>query len=180
MNLLNYITNHALITAIAVSLFAFAYSIGLAINILSKPRGDEKMNQISDAITEGANAYMKKQYTIVALIGVLISAILYYFLSSANAIGFLIGALLSAASGIIGMSIAVRSNIRVAQAAKSGLSQAFSLAFKGGAVTGLIVGALALLSVSGFYLWLLHNNIHDLKPLIALGFGGSLISIFAR
>jgi len=180
MNLLSFIANHALITSIAVSLLAFAYSLILAMNVLSKPRGDEKMNQISDAITEGANAYMKKQYTIVALIGIVIFAILYYFLNFASAIGFLIGAVFSAASGIIGMSIAVRSNIRVAQAAKSGLSSAFSLAFKGGAVTGLVVGALALLSVSGFYLWLLHNNIHDLKPLIALGFGGSLISVFAR
>jgi len=180
MNLLSYIVNHALITTIAVSLFAFAYSLVLAMNVLAHPRGDEKMNQISDAITEGANAYMKKQYTVVAIIGVVIFAILYYFLNFTSAVGFLIGAVFSAASGIIGMSIAVRSNIRVAQAAKSGLSQAFSLAFKGGAVTGLIVGALALLSVSGFYLWLLHNNIHDLRPLIALGFGGSLISVFAR
>jgi len=180
MNILSFIANHALITSITVSLFAFAYSLILAMNVLSQPRGDEKMNQISNAITEGANAYMKKQYTIVALIGIVIFAILYYFLNFANAIGFLIGAVFSAASGIIGMSIAVRSNIRVAQAAKNGLSSAFSLAFKGGSVTGLVVGALALLSVSGFYLWLLHNNIHDLKPLIALGFGGSLISVFAR
>ena len=180
MDLFSFIANNALVTTIGVSLFAFLYSIFLSFDILSKPRGDQKMNDIADAISEGANAYMKKQYAIVAVIGAVISVILYYFLNPASAVGFLIGAVFSAVSGIIGMSIAVRSNIRVAQAAKDGLSSAFSLAFKGGAVTGIIVGALSLLSVSGFYLWLLHNNIHDLKPLVALGFGGSLISVFAR
>jgi len=138
------------------------------------------MNEISDAIVEGASAYMKTQYTVVAIIGAVIFLILYFAFGLITALGFLVGALFSAISGIIGMSIAVRANIRTAQAAKSGLSAAFSLAFKGGAVTGLLVASLALLSISGFYLLLLRLNISSLQPLIALGFGGSLISVFAR
>ncbi len=180
MNLLSFIVDRSLVTTISVSILAFIYSIYLSFNILKNPRGDSKMNEIADAISEGATAYMARQYSVVAVIGIIIFAILYFFLSPASAYGFFVGAIFSAVSGIIGMGIAVRSNIRVAQAAKSGLPQAFNLAFKGGSVTGLVVSALALLSVSGFYLYLLHNNIHDLKPLIALGFGGSLISVFAR
>ncbi|MBF8249807.1 MAG: hppA [Candidatus Levybacteria bacterium] len=163
-----------------VGLLSLVYSVFLIFNVLSKPRGDKKMNEISDAIVEGAGAYMKTQYTVVTIIGVIIFAILYFAFGFITALGFLVGALFSAISGIIGMSIAVRANIRTAQAAKSGLSAAFSLAFKGGAVTGLLVAALALLSISGFYLLMLRLNITSLQPLIALGFGGSLISVFAR
>ncbi|OGH25135.1 MAG: sodium-translocating pyrophosphatase [Candidatus Levybacteria bacterium RIFCSPLOWO2_01_FULL_39_24] len=171
---------HAIRNVIIVGLLSLAYSVFLIFNVLSKPRGDKKMNEISDAIVEGASAYMKTQYTVVAIIGVVIFAILYFLLGWLTAMGFLVGALFSAISGIIGMSIAVRANIRTAQAAKSGLSAAFSLAFKGGAVTGLLVASLALLSISGFYLLMLRLNITSLQPLIALGFGGSLISVFAR
>src|SRR3989304_9277881 len=177
---LAFLFEHAIRNVIIVGLLSLAYSFFLIFNVLSKPRGDKKMNEISDAIVEGASAYMKTQYTVVAIIGVVIFAILYFLLGWLTAMGFLVGALFSAISGIIGMSIAVRANIRTAQAAKSGLSAAFSLGFKGGAVTGLLVASLALLSISGFYLLMLRLNITSLQPLIALGFGGSLISVFAR
>jgi K(+)-stimulated pyrophosphate-energized sodium pump len=177
---LSFFFDHAIRNIIIVGLISLVYSAFLVFNVLSKPRGDKKMNEISDAIVEGASAYMKTQYTIVAIIGTVIFIVLYFLLGPIAAVGFLVGALFSAISGIIGMSIAVRANIRTAQAAKEGLSAAFSLAFKGGAVTGLLVASLALLSVSGFYLLMLRLNITGLQPLIALGFGGSLISVFAR
>lgn len=177
---LSFLLDHAIRNTLIVGLAALVYSVFLIFNVLSKPRGDKKMNEIADAIVEGASAYMRKQYTVVAIIGAVIFFILYFVLNPIAAVGFFIGALFSAISGIIGMSIAVRANIRTAQAAKTGLASAFSLAFKGGAVTGFMVASLALLSVGGFYLLLLRLNITSLQPLIALGFGGSLISIFAR
>lgn len=138
------------------------------------------MNDIADAISEGASAYMKRQYTVVAIIGVIITVVLYFAFGAITALGFVIGAVFSTIAGVVGMSVAVRSNIRTAQAAKKGLASAFNLAFQGGAVTGLMVAGLALLSVAGFY-WILENYAGgDLQPLIALGFGGSLISVFAR
>lgn len=138
------------------------------------------MNAISDAIAEGAAAYMKRQYTVIAVIGLLILAILYYIFGIWTAVGFGVGALFSSIAGIAGMNIATKSNIRVAQAAKRGLSFAFNLAFMGGSVTGLLVAGLALLSISGLFLVLDKNNVSSFQPLIALGFGGSLISVFAR
>lgn len=138
------------------------------------------MNEIADAIEEGAIAYMKRQYTIIAVIGLIIFAGLYYIFGLWTAIGFGVGALFSSIAGVAGMSIAVRSNIRVAQAAKRGLSYAFNLAFMGGSVTGLIVAGLALLSVAGIYIGLEAYKVDSFQPLIALGFGGSLISVFAR
>jgi K(+)-stimulated pyrophosphate-energized sodium pump len=177
---LSFFLDHAVRNVILVGVISLIYSIFLIFNVLSNPRGDQKMNEISDAIVEGAGAYMKTQYTVIAIIGAIIFAILYLLLGPINAVGFLIGAVFSAISGIIGMSIAVRANVRTAQAAKSGLPSAFSLAFKGGAVTGLLVASLALLSISGFYLLLTRLNINSLQPLISLGFGGSLISVFAR
>jgi K(+)-stimulated pyrophosphate-energized sodium pump len=177
---LSFFLDHAIRNVIIVGLISLIYSVFLIFNVLSKPRGDKKMNEISDAIVEGAGAYMKTQYTIVAIIGIIIFVILYFLLGPITGVGFLVGALFSAISGIIGMNIAVRANIRTAQAAKGGLPAAFSLAFKGGAVTGLLVASLALLSISGFYLLMLRLNITSLQPLVALGFGGSLISVFAR
>ena len=138
------------------------------------------MNEISDAIEEGAVAYMKRQYTVVAAIGLLIFAGMYYVFDVWTAIGFATGAIFSSVAGIIGMSIAVRTNIRTAQAARRGLSAAFSLAFNGGSVTGLMVAGLALLSVAGLYFAINIVDPGNLQPLIALGFGGSLISVFAR
>ena len=137
------------------------------------------MNDIADAISIGATAYMKRQYMVIAVIGVIIFAVLYFVFNSLTAVGFAVGAIASSVTGIIGMSVAVRSNIRTAQAAKKGLKEAFSLAFNGGAVTGLMVAGLALLSVAGFYMFV-ERQTSSLQPLIALGFGGSLISVFAR
>jgi len=172
--------NNAIIVSVVAALLSIGYSILLTLNVLSKPRGDKKMNDIADAIKEGATAYMKRQYKVVAIIGAVIFVLLYLTFGMLSGIGFAIGAIFSAIAGIVGMSIAVRSNVRTAQAAKSGLSSAFSLAFKGGAITGLIVAGLALLSVSSLYFVLTKLDLNTLKPLIALGFGGSLISVFAR
>lgn len=180
---LSLLSNNAIAVAIGASIFSIIYGLYLTSKVLAHPRGDKKMNDISDAITEGANAYMQRQYKVVAFIGIIIFGILYLFFDLSTAIGFAVGAICSAAAGIIGMNVAVRSNIRTAQAAKKGLSEAFSLAFSGGAVTGLMVAGLALLSVSGFYyiLSLIDKaSLASLQPLVALGFGGSLISVFAR
>ncbi len=177
---LSFITNNAILVAIAASILSLAYAYFQTVKILKFPRGDKKMNEISDAIQEGATAYMKRQYTVIAVIGLLIFAGLYYVFGLWTAIGFAVGAIFSSIAGIIGMSIAVRTNIRVAQAARRGLGAAFSLAFNGGSITGLMVAGLALLSVSGFYFVIEKVNPNNLQPLIALGFGGSLISVFAR
>ncbi|MDD2822898.1 MAG: sodium-translocating pyrophosphatase [Candidatus Daviesbacteria bacterium] len=154
---------------------ALLYGLILSIWILKLPDGDEKMKEIASAIQEGAAAYLMKQYTTVSIVAVVITAAIYFFLGLPSAIGFLIGAIFSALAGYIGMNVAVRANIRCAEAAKSGLSQAFDVAYKGGAVTGFLVVGLALAAVYGFY-----QNTGDLKALISLGFGGSLISVFAR
>ena len=177
---LSFLFTHKLILSAAGAVISILYALFLSYRVLSNPRGDKKMNEISDAIAEGATAYMKRQYTVVAGIGVLIAAVLFVFLGPITAAGFILGAFFSAIAGVIGMTIAVRSNIRTAQAAKSGLSKAFSLAFEGGAVTGLLVAGLALLAVTGFYWFLERYADGSLQPLVALGFGGSLISVFAR
>jgi K(+)-stimulated pyrophosphate-energized sodium pump len=177
---LSFILEHKLIFSVAASLLSITYGLILTISVLKNPRGDKKMNDISDAIAEGASAYLKRQYAVVGIIGVIIAVILYFVFSPITAAGFAIGAIFSAIAGVVGMNVAVRSNIRTAQAARKGLSAAFSLAFRGGAVTGLMVAGFALLSVSGFY-WILERVANgNLQPLIALGFGGSLISVFAR
>ena len=170
---------HKLIISLAAGVLSILYALYLSYRVLKNPRGDAKMNEISDAIQVGAGAYMKRQYTVVGVIGVLIFALLYFVFNPITAAGFAVGAIFSSVAGIFGMNIAVRSNIRTAQAAKKGLAAAFSLAFQGGAVTGLMVAGLALLAVGGFY-GVLERSTTSLQPLIALGFGGSLISVFAR
>jgi K(+)-stimulated pyrophosphate-energized sodium pump len=177
---LSFILNNAIIASVGAGFLSIGYSILLTLSVLSQPRGDKKMNDIADAISEGAVAYMKRQYQVVAMIGAVIFVLLFVLLGTISAIGFTIGAVFSAIAGIVGMNVAIRSYVRTAQAAKIGLSSAFSLAFKGGAITGLMVAGLALLSVSGFYFMLTKIGINSLQPLIALGFGGSLISVFAR
>lgn len=175
---LSYLISNGIYLAIGASLLSILYGLVLSYVVVKNPRGDSKMNEIADAISQGAQAFIKRQYGVVAVIGVLIFGVLFYFYNLQTALGFGVGAIFSALAGIIGMNVALKSNIRTAQAAKSGLSQAFSLAFKGGAVTGFLVSGLALLAVSGFYLFL--GKTTNLSPLIALGFGGSLISVFAR
>jgi len=169
--------------AIIISILSLIYCIFLITQILRHPRGDKKMNEISDAIQTGANAYMKRQYTVISIVGLVIFVILFFGLGKLTAIGFAVGAIFSAIAGITGMALAVRSNIRTAQAAKSGLVKAFNIAFSGGSVTGLMVAGLALLAISGFYYFVILFNKGgnlDIQPLVALGFGSSLISVFAR
>lgn len=178
---LSFIVSSALQICLGAGFLSIFYGLYLSFVILRNPRGDDKMNSIADAISQGANAFMRKQYLVISVIGLIILAGLYLVFGSYTAIGFAIGAVLSSVAGIFGMSIAVRSNIRTAEAAKSGLSKAFGMAFKGGAVTGLMVCGLALISVAGFYLFLSsQDSTPNLQPLVALGFGGSLISVFAR
>ena len=127
------------------------YGLWLVAQILQQPAGDEKMQEIAKAIQEGAAAYLQRQYLVVAVVAILLAGLIYYALGQNSAIGFLVGAFLSALAGFIGMSVSVRANVRVAEAAKKGLSPAFHLAYRGGAVTGFLVVGLALGAVYGFY-----------------------------
>jgi len=161
--------------ALAASTAAILYGIITSFRVVMQDAGTPKMRQIADAIAEGARAYLARQYKIVALVAVVIFVLIWALLSLETAIGFLIGACASAASGFIGMNISIRANVRTAQAATQGLSRALSLAFAGGSVTGLLVVGLALLSVAGYF-----GATGNVNGLIGLGFGGSLISIFAR
>jgi len=161
--------------ALAAALAAILYGVITSFRIISQDAGSAKMRQISDAIAQGASAYLSRQYSVIAAVAIIIFAALSVILSLQTAIGFAIGAIASAASGFIGMNISVRANVRTTQAATNGLKEALSTAFAGGAVTGLLVVGLALLSVAGFY-----GATGDIQGLIGLGFGGSLISIFAR
>jgi len=161
--------------ALAASLASLGYGAFLIWQILKKPMGDDKMQSIQKAIQEGAEAYLKRQNMTVLAVGIIVAAALYVWLGMTLAAGFLVGAVASALAGYIGMMVAVRTNSRVAEEAKNGLAPAFSLGYKGGAVTGFFVVGLALLSTTGFY-WVTG----DVKALIGLGFGSSLISVFAR
>ncbi len=158
-----------------ISLAALGYAWYLASRILKLSAGTPKMQEIANAIKEGAMAYMARQYKTVAVFAIIITALLFYLFGLATAMGFLVGAILSAVAGFIGMSISVRANVRTAETAKKGLKEALDVAFKGGSVTGLAVVGLALLAVSGLYALFREPTL-----LIGLGFGASLISLFAR
>lgn len=164
-----------LLLSLVASLASLGFGGFLIWLILKKPMGDEKMQSIQKAIQEGAEAYLKRQNLTVLIVGVAVAVGMYFLLGMLTAIGFIVGAAASAAAGYIGMMVSVRANSRVAEEAKNGLSPAFILGFRGGAVTGFFVVGLALLSVTLFY-WFTH----DVKALIGLGFGSSLISVFAR
>jgi len=151
------------------------FAIILAATVKKASPGDEKMGEIADAIKEGAIAYLNRQLKSVSIVGIVIFIVIFVALGAKMAIGFLIGAAASYLAGYIGMRVSVVANVRVAEAAKKGLSAGLSLAFKGGAVTGMIVAGLALTAVAGFF-----TLTQDVNALVALGFGGSLISIFAR
>jgi K(+)-stimulated pyrophosphate-energized sodium pump len=167
--------NSYTIFAIIAAAVAIIYGALLAASILKKPAGNDRMKEIAAAIQAGAKAYLNRQYRTIAIIGIILFVILGFALSWTIALGFLVGAILSALAGYIGMNVSVRSNVRTAEAARNGLSAALSLAFKGGAVTGLLVVGLALLGVAGFY-----AVTGDVNSLIGLAFGASLISVFAR
>jgi K(+)-stimulated pyrophosphate-energized sodium pump len=169
--------------AIVCGVLAIVYGIVTSKSVLSASAGSEKMQEIAAAIQEGAKAYLNRQYRTIAMVGVVIFVILTLLLDLTVGIGFLIGAVLSGAAGYIGMHVSVRSNVRTAEAARTGLAEGLSLAFRAGAVTGMLVAGLALLAVSGYYGFLLASGAHGrelIEPLVALGFGASLISIFAR
>lgn len=168
-------TDQLLLWVLLAGLAALVYGIILIALVLREPTGDKKMVEIAAAIAEGATSYLNRQYSVVTIVGAIIFVVLWFLLSSTTAFGFVVGAVASATAGYIGMNVAVRANVRTAQAAKSGLTSALNVAFRGGAVTGLIVVGLALISVTGFFL-----ITRDLQALIGLGFGGSLISVFAR
>lgn len=167
--------NSYIIFAIVSSILAIVYGAILARNIIKKPTGNERMTEISSAIQAGAKAYLNRQYKTISIIGLVLFVILWLVLGFVSAIGFVVGAVLSALAGYIGMNVSVRTNVRTTEAAKNGLASALSLAFKGGSVTGLLVVGLALLGVSVFY-----AITRDVDSLIGLGFGASLISVFAR
>ena len=164
-----------LLIPIIISILAIFFVLFLIWDIKRKPAGSGKMKEVSQAIKEGAISYLKRQYKTIGLVSVVLFLILWFFLGFVAGLGFLIGAVLSALSGFIGMMVSTQANVRTAEAAKKGLKPALNISFKGGFVTGLLVVGLGLLAVSGFYFLT-----KDLKALIALGFGGSLISVFAR
>jgi K(+)-stimulated pyrophosphate-energized sodium pump len=169
------IEQYVLYGATGVGALAVIYALLLAGWINRQPAGEEKMLSIAEAIQQGARAYLNRQYRTIAIVAVIMFAALGFFLNWLIAAGFLVGAVLSALSGYIGMNISVRANVRTAEAAKIGLHKAMDVSFRGGAVTGLMVVGLGLLGTTGFY-WLTT----DIPALVGLAFGGSLISIFAR
>src|SRR5947209_7395055 len=183
---MDWFMHHAVLLALVGAGVAVGYGLYLTWWPLRQPAGNERMQEIARAIQEGAAAYLKKQYTAIAIVAIVPFLVLglYNKLGWGTAIGFLVGAILSAAAGFIGMNVAVRSNVRTAEAARSGLSPALNVAFRAGSVTGLLVVGLGLLGVAGYYWaltgWLGHDPQSAIKDLIGLAFGGSLISVFAR
>jgi K(+)-stimulated pyrophosphate-energized sodium pump len=182
----SFFNDHAVLFALLCALVAIAYGVYLVFWLLSQPAGSERMQEISRAVQEGAAAYLKRQYTTIALVAIVPFLVLGFYdkLGWGTAVGFLIGAILSAAAGFIGMNVAVRSNVRTAEAAKQGVGPALNVAFRAGSVTGFLVVGLGLLGVAGYYWvltdWLDHTPDSAIDDLIGLAFGGSLISVFAR
>src|SRR5919204_7769 len=167
--------NNVLVWVVLAGAAAVLYAVALTVWVLRQPTGNDRMREIAAAIQEGASAYLNRQYVVIAIIGVIIAVVLFVTLGLVTAILYLVGAALSAAAGYVGMNVTVRSNLRTAEAARGGLNKALGVAFRGGAVTGLMVVGLGLLGV-GIAYWVFG----DPKALVGLGFGASLVSVFAR
>ena len=174
------------VIAIICGALAVLYGFVTSRQVLSASAGNEKMQEIAAAIQEGAQAYLGRQYTTIAVVGVVVAALVAWFLGLTSATGFVIGAILSGVAGYIGMNISVRANVRTAAAAQTGLQAGLTMAFRAGAITGLLVAGLALLAISVFFYVLTEvqgiaaNDRQVIDALVALAFGASLISIFAR
>ena len=183
---MDFFSDHAVLFALVCAGVAVAYGIYLTYWLLNRPAGNERMQEIAAAVQEGAAAYLRKQYTTIAAVAVVPFLLLGFYgeLGWGTAIGFLVGAAFSAAAGFIGMNVAVRSNVRTAEAARDGVAPALAVAFRAGSVTGLLVVGLGLLGVAGYYWvltgWLGNSAESAVDDLIGLAFGGSLISVFAR
>jgi K(+)-stimulated pyrophosphate-energized sodium pump len=183
---MSWFMHHAVLFALICAAAAVVYGLVLTRWLLSLPAGSERMQEIARAVQEGAAAYLRRQYTTIAIVAIVPFLLLgfYHKLGWGTAVGFLIGATLSAAAGFIGMNVAVRSNVRTAEAARSGLPAALNVAFRAGSVTGLLVVGLGLFGVAGYYWvltgWLNHSPHSAITDLVGLAFGGSLISVFAR
>lgn len=168
---------------IGSGLLALIYGAVMTRSILSLSTGTAKMQEIAAAIQEGARAYLNRQYQVITMVGIVICALLTWLLGIYVGIGFLIGSILSGVAGYVGMNVSVRSNVRTTEAARKGLQEALNVSFKAGAITGLLVVGLGILGITGYYMYLTHINLptrNILEALVALGFGASLISIFAR
>ena len=180
----SFLTHHGVLIALICAGAAVAYGVVTSRALLALSPGNETMRTISAAVQEGARAYLNRQYTTIAGVGVILFIVLIPIQNIRVAIGFAIGGVLSASAGYIGMNVSVRANARVAESARSGVSRALEVAFRGGAVTGLLVVGLALLGVAGYYgilTWIAGESQKEaVDALIGLGFGGSLISVFAR
>src|SRR5437868_6027992 len=183
---MNWFMHHAVLLGLVGAGVAVGYGLYLTWWLLQQPAGNERMQEIARAVQEGAAAYLRKQYTTIAIVAIVPFLLLgiYDKLGWGTAFGFLIGAVLSAAAGFIGMNVAVRSNVRTAEAARHGLKPALNVAFRAGSVTGLLVVGLGLLGVTGYY-WFLTGALHNspksaIDDLVGLAFAGSLISVFAR
>ena len=182
----DFFQNHTVLFALLCALFGIAVGLYLTWWILRQPAGSERMREIARAVQEGAAAYLRRQYTTIGVVAIVPFLVIGFYnqLGWGTAIGFLIGAAFSAAAGFIGMNVAVRANVRTAEAAKHGLTPALNVAFRAGSVTGLLVVGLGLLGVAGYYgiltSWFDVSQDDAIDDLIGLAFGGSLISVFAR
>ena len=166
-----------------IGVLAVAYSYLLSGQIISSSAGNSKMQEIAEAIQIGAKAYLNRQYKTIAIVGIIVLAIVTYFFNYLVGIGYFIGAFLSGVAGYVGMLISVKANVRTAEAARHSLQSGLTIAFKSGAITGLLVAGLALLAITFYYIILINLNVDNreiINALVALGFGASLISIFAR
>ena len=180
----SFLTNHGVVVALVCAACAVVYGVVTARSLLALSPGNERMQSISLAVQQGARAYLNRQYTTIAVVGVVVFVALIFIQNIAVAAGFVIGAVLSGAAGYIGMNVSVRANCRVAEAARGGVPPALQAAFRGGAITGMLVVGLALFGVAGYYGLLTtafgETQKNAVDALIGLGFGGSLISVFAR